>query len=342
MKIEDLFRAFAEQDFPDAKSTRHPAPELVKAIHAIVAEAIRDDAFLLECAAAELAHIERTPLRNGLSAFYVDPRFGVRLAFGYWAPGSTPGPHEHTAWTITAVVRNELEVVTFDRDASYRRRALIPESRFIAVAGQVGYVTRPIMHAPKNISHDWSLSFHLISPCDGNPPDDFPPISEFALTMPPAAEHDHPYRYVRNARFRQNHLRELARLIASLRVPGAEALLARCALLANAATRRHICAIGASVGYVIPMTISPLFVRTHADLQIDFRENGEFVVLTGRTESGEQDELSISSAAREAIAFVVKEQRFDARFLPGDLSLDERMFIGEALENAGLFREEWQ
>jgi hypothetical protein len=341
MKIEDLFCVCAKCEFPDAQVARHPRRESVAALRAILAAAVQDDDFLLDCAAAELTHIEQTPLRRGLAPFYVDPRFGVRLAFGYWAPGSTPGPHEHTAWTITAVVRNQLEVVTFDREASYRRRTLVSKNRFIAEAGQVGYVYDPIIHAPKNVSSDWSLSLHAISPRDGEPPGDFSEtVPELTGAGPAAGEHEHPYRYVRNAWHRQNHLRELARLIATLRGPEAPLLLARCALLANAATRRRIRALAKTVGYEAEIPTSPLFVRTHADLKIGFRENGEALTLTSLTESGEQDEFTISATARDAIAFVADQQRFDARFLPGDLSLDERIFVAEALENAGLFREE--
>jgi hypothetical protein len=341
MQIADLSCTFADHGFPNAEAERHPPRDSVVALRAIVAEAMRDDPFLLDCAAAELAHIERTPLRRGLAPFHVDPRFGVRLAFGYWAPGSTPGPHEHTAWTITAVVRNELEVVTFDRAASYRQGALVPKNSFTASAGQVGYVYEPIIHAPKNVSREWSLSFHAMSPRDGEPPEDFPePLPELAVAGSAAEDGDHPYRYVRSAWHRQNHLRELARLITTLQGPQAGELLNHCALLANVATRRRIRSLCEAAGHAAVVATSPLFVRTHSELQIGFRENGEVLTLTSRTETGEQDEFSISAVARDAIAFVIGQQRFDARFLPGDLSLDERMFIAEALENAGLFREE--
>jgi hypothetical protein len=343
MKIEHLSRAFADHDFPEAGASRHPVRKSIIAARELVTEAIHDDAFLLNCAAAELAHIERTPPRRGLSPFYVDPHFGIRLAFGYWGPGSTPGPHEHTAWTITAVVRNELEVFTFDREVSYRQRALVPKNRFIAIAGQVGYVCGPIIHAPKNVSHGWTLSFHVTSPRDGEPCDDFPePLSELAVRTPPQAERDHPYRYVRYARHRQNDLRELARLIATLRGPQARPLLERCAMLANAATRRRIRLVGEAAGYATEIQSSPIFVRAHPQLQIGFRENGQVITVTSQTENRQQDEFSISRIAREAIAFVINQRRFDVRLLPGALSLDERMFIAEALENTGLFREERQ
>lgn len=343
MKIEHLSRAFANHDFPEAGALRHPVRKSIMAVREIVSEAVHDDAFLLDCAAAELTHIERTPPRRGLSPFYVDPHFGIRLAFGYWGPGSTPGPHEHTAWTITAVVRNELEVFTFDREVSYRQRALVPKNRFIATAGQVGYVCGPIIHAPKNVSRGWSLSFHVSSPRDGEPCDDFPePLSALAVRTPPQAERDHPYRYVRYARHRQNHVRELARLITTLRGPQAGPLLDRCAMLANAETRRRICLVGEAAGYTTETLSSPIFVRVHPQLQIGFRENGPVITIISQTENREQDELSISRIAREAIAFVINQQWFDARLLPGALSLDERLFIAEALENAGLFREEWQ
>jgi hypothetical protein len=79
-------------------------------------------------------------------------------AFGYWLLGGTPGPRKHTAWTITAVCRNELEVIT--RQESYRRRKLVQKNRFEAPAGRVGYIHEPSIHQPRNISSEWSLSLH--------------------------------------------------------------------------------------------------------------------------------------------------------------------------------------
>src|SRR5262249_13875010 len=128
----------------------------------------------------------------GLVPFFTMPRTGIRFALGYWPPGGSPGAHEHTAWTITAVCRNQLDVLTFDRLRSYETRTLVPKNRFNAQAGQVGYIYEPCLHEPKNNSQDWSLSLHIVSPWDGRPAGDFEacfPLPQLPSDLDPT----HPY-----------------------------------------------------------------------------------------------------------------------------------------------------
>jgi hypothetical protein len=47
--------------------------------------------------------------------------------------------------------------------------------------------------------------------------------------------------------------------------------------------------------------------------------------------------LTVSSVARDAIAFCVGAPQFDVHELPGNLTDEERWAIAEALEETGLF-----
>jgi hypothetical protein len=173
MRLEELLRRFQALRFPAKDEQAHPDRALIVAARSSVEAAVVDDEFLADCMDLELKLIESNRPRQGLVPFLIMPDLGIRFAFGYWAPGSRAGAHEHTAWTITAVCRNELEVHTYDRDDSYRRRELVPKNCFHAGAGRVGFIFEPCIHEPRNISSDWSLSFHVTSPRDGEKLDDY-------------------------------------------------------------------------------------------------------------------------------------------------------------------------
>jgi len=262
----------------------------------------------------------------------------VRFAFAYWPPGWSIAPHEHTAWTITAVCRNELEVLTFDRDASYRRQELVTKNRFQAAAGRVGFIYDPSIHQPRNCSADWSVSFHVSSPRDGEPVGDYaegiPGLAVWDRSRP---EDAHPYMRVVATRRRQSYLLQLARILASMTVPRAPQLLAECIELASTPTRRAISGMLGPAGSGSYLDAPWMFVRAHADLVHKYRCTGGKTHLDAETWQEPVEQFAVPSRFSEAIAFVVNASRFDLRSLPGRLTDDEKIAIGEALETSGLF-----
>jgi hypothetical protein len=347
MKLDDLSEALERLPLPRGDEPAHPERSAVLAMRALVSEAVADDEFLTDCLAYELRLVESGQPRVGLVPFFVLPKSGVRLAFGHWAPGASPGPHEHTAWTVTAVCRNSLEVITFDRDESYRRRELVPKRRFAASAGRVGLVYHPCIHAPRNASREWTLSLHVTSPLDGRPCDDgAAPVR--GLATPPRVdprELDHPYAHVVFARQRQVYVRHLVRVLATVdpaRTLRAPRLLGRCFALASSAMRRTIHAIVPQPRAREVLTGPWLLARIHPELVLETRAQGDVVALDVEVPGGRREELVIDAMAREALAVVAREPVFDVYTLPGPFAPEERSALGEALERTGLFRRLWE
>jgi hypothetical protein len=338
MKLDQLCQTFEDLQFPALGSQAHPEREAVLRARSAVGTAVVDDEFLADCLSLELRLLEDNRGWRGLVPFFTLPGSGVRLAFGYWPPGGTPGAHEHTAWTITAVCRNQLEVLTFDRAKSYQQRELVPKNNFSALAGQVGFIYEPCIHQPRNTSRDWSLSLHISSPRDGEQLCDYEePLP--ALVKPGSSPmgYDHPYTSVTRARQRQRALHQLARILAAMDVSQAPELLAHCYRLASSATRNWI--DQTAPGFVKEKTTDAPWVlaRTHIGLVLRPRRQGDMWALEVETPGGPIDEMIISDEAHDAIDFVSREPVFDVRALPGHLSEEEQSAIAQALEESGLF-----
>jgi hypothetical protein len=343
MRFDHLLDGFEALQFPKKGERTHPDRQLVTAARASVEAAVIDDEFLADCLAFELTLIESNRPRRGLVPFFTMPDLGVRFAFGYWAPGNSAPAHEHTAWTITAVCRNELEVLTYNRDESYRTRELVPKNRFHAPAGKAGYIFEHCIHAPMNVSRDWSLSFHVTSPRDGERADAESEPLPALRTRPalPLPQHRHPYANVLAARHRNRCVHQLARIIAAMKERQASDLLDRCFALGCAKTQKFIQRTTSRQSSAprprAGLGRRDILVRAHEDLALSHASDGEVAVLRAETPRGSVEEFSIDDVARDAIAFVAHESMFEVGAIPGNLSDEERIAIAEMLEESGLF-----
>lgn len=341
MKLDDLCEFLDARSFPPTQAREHPERDDVAATRTAVSAAVSDDEFLVDCMAHEMDLVESGVPRRGLTPFFTMPDLGIRFSFGYWRPGSEAGPHEHTAWTITAVCRNELEVLTYDREESYRSRTLVPKNRFEAPAGRAGFIYEPCIHNPGNSTDRWSLTFHVTSPRDGEQLVDqertLPVLDEFTRRV--TADRGHPYEGVLAARQRQIVVRQVAHLLAPVGSLQAGALLNRCHRAGTAATRRFIERLRGDDVVTERGAPSWILVRTQPDLAMSHRDDEEnaLVRLGVETPEGWVEELAMSRVARDALAFAARTEVFDVRQLPGDLYEDERRMIAEALEDSGLF-----
>lgn len=337
MNLEGLCEVIQNLSLPSAGEQSHPDLGTVQAIRAAVTEAVVDDVFLADCFARELRVFESDRIRVGLLPFYIMPDNGVRFAFGYWPPGATPGPHEHTAWTVTAVCRNELEVFTYDRSASYRQRQLVPKNCFPASAGKVGYIFDPCIHKPVNTSSSWSLSFHLSSPRDGEALCDYDEtIAELVPIGAQSLNETHPYTNVMIQRQRLRYLHLLASTVAAMNVPRASSLISQCYRIGSTALRQLLTELCPTQAFEIETHW--VLERIHPDLELSWHTHDHRVTLLAQTDDETHEELSIDNVAQQAIAFAAAHRSFDVQDLPGELSISERCELGDALEQTGLFR----
>jgi hypothetical protein len=339
MKLDDLCAILDRTQLPAAQAREHPERESVLAVRSALTKAVRDDEFLTDCMAHELDALEQRSIRRGLVPFYTLPASGIGFAFGYWPPGSSAGAHEHTAWSVTAVFRNQLLVQTFDCEESYRRQELIPKNLFDAPAGRAGFIYEPCIHDPRNPTNRWSLSLHVYSPRDGERIDRevcLPVLDEWRARR--SVNWDDPYAWVELARHHHVLIHQIARFLAGTDVPAVGGLLARCRRLGVAATRRFIDSLGRNEheNPAAPETLT----RTHEDLILSWRDFGDCVALGIDTSSGWMEQVRISRLARDAVAFCASMATFDVDEIPGRLTSEERSAIADALVESGTFRVE--
>jgi hypothetical protein len=336
MRIEALCEVFEREAFPLRDLDFVPERSSVQAARSEVGKAVIDDEFLADCIALELVRLREGRMGRGLVPFFTMPRTGIRFALGYWPPGVSSGPHEHTAWTITAVCRNQLDVLTFDRPESYKTRTLVPKNRFHAEAGQVGYIYEPCIHDAKNISQDWSLSLHVISPWDGRPAGDFEDC--LPLSQPPSdLDPSHPYATVISHRHRQTFVSALAHTLASMKTDAACNLLGECFAMATTPTRRWLTGLGINGSHEQRPLAPTTFQKTEPALTLHGRDEGDMIALHVETGRGLVEELAVGIKARAALEFILRENRFAVGTLPGNLTVDEQNVLAEALEEVGLF-----
>ncbi|MGE0006312.1 MAG: hypothetical protein AB7S92_12040 [Parvibaculaceae bacterium] len=333
MRFDTFLERLDALHFPRGADAAHPDRPLVQSARALVEEALGDDEFLAGCIDRELELIAQGTPRRGLVPFFVMPDLGIRFALGYWAPGHGAGAHEHTAWTVTAVCRNELEVLTYDYAESYRTRRLVPKNRFHAGAGRAGFISEPCIHEPKNVSCDWSLSFHMSSPLDGRPKaestGDLPALRARRRRF--AGLGAHPYAQVILARQRDGCLHLLARIAARMSSAQGPALVERCCAMGSIRTRNAL-RREPDAGRGITL------VRTHPALDLSLRRDGAMIALDAGTPRGPVEEFAVADGAAAAMAFILREPVFDAAAIPGAFSAEERLGFVEALEETGLFR----
>jgi hypothetical protein len=328
LRLDDLCARFEPGEFPAATAREHPDREAVLTAREAVAAAVCDDEFLVDCLAHELDVLERGVPRRGLVPFYTLPELGIEFAFGYWPPGRNAGAHQHTAWTITAVCRNQLEVRTFDRVESFRQRALVPKNLFDAPAGRVGFIYEPCIHDPRNPTDRWTLSLHVISPRDGEKLDEdpcLPVLEEWRARR--SMDNDDPSAAVAMARYQHILIEQIAHLATGIDVRGADDLLARCGRLeAKPSSQMH----------GTPVTLIIVDQR----LALSCREVDGGVALGFDTTRGYLEQLRMSRLGREAMAFCAGRSAFEVSEIPGRLTNEERWAIAEALVESGTFRVE--
>jgi hypothetical protein len=334
MRLDELCATFASLDFPRLEEVPLPARDSVLELRARVQDALAGDDFLLDCIDHELEHLARGRLRIGLQPFFTEPHSGTSFSFVYWRPGETTGPHEHTTWSISAVCHNRLDVETFDREQSYRRRALVPKNIFKAGAGEVGYMYGPAIHSPINTSDEWSMSVHVNGARDGLPVGDTEPLPMLVTRgrFEPGAAIPAIF-WIARERARRHEADLLARILCSRPSPQSRALLARCARFTSSAMTRTL---ASTLPEVAQGTMR--LERVHPDASFTVEHEGSQCRVVVAAPAGPTEVFRINDLAHAALLFASSNPVFDVGAMPGDLTREEQVAIADMLGDIGLFR----
>lgn len=343
MRFEDYSESLEGLPLPAADQADGPDLETLIEVRSLVSQALGDREFLADCIERELHLIQRiSRVRSGLVPFCSLPRTGISVAFGYWRPGGSVAPHEHTAWTVTGVWHNQLQVLTFDRDESYRRGQLVPKSCFEAPVGKVGYIHRPCIHQPRNVSEQWSMSLHLISPQDGRYRDGVPPLlsgmaGRDGISSTEIASHGiHPA--VMLMRQKMAHTQQLAMALLGMKSQRAREVLGSLYEVGSSKTRRLIEA-------ELPDAVPPgdclekwTLRKVDDSLVLSCNRTDDGICLVADSASGPQEVLKVNEIGYEALAYIVRNPTFSLDDLPGNMRNEDHAMLAMALENSGVFQ----
>ena len=293
--------------------------------------ALADPELLCECAELELQSLRDKKDGPSLVPFLRVPSIRAGLAFGYWAPFAATGPHEHTAWTITALIRNKLDVWVYDWEKSYDTGSLV-ESRVVGAASpDVGYICSPTIHDVRNGTSSWSLALHVLSDHDGRRPDGYPTS---ILAGSPRAPGDDPYRSVDTARMRRAKVVQMAELIrGSVDDPATFGEWFEAFMVGKTSAR-----IGTLLRLgKVPAAPLRRLRRIHPDLRLSVDDAGPQVRLWAYSHQGAHPQLDVTAEFAAPLSFVAEQMEFDVEALPGDLTASDRQALARALEDSCLF-----
>lgn len=293
--------------------------------------AVADPDFLCECAELELQALSRRSDAPGLVPFIRFPSIRAGLAFGFWPPSFATGPHEHTAWTITAVIRNRLDVWVYDWAESYDRGALI-ESRIVnAVSPDVGYISSPTIHDVRNSTSSWSLALHVLSDHDGDRPVDYPKSIIGASSGTPG---DDPYRIVDCARMRRAKVVQMAEVLRGAVADPATFGAWFEDFMVGAMSTRIKTLLRLGKGPDAPLR---RLRRIHPDLRLSVDREGSRVRLWAHSGHGAHPQIDVTAEFADPLSFVTEQLEFEVESLPGNLTISERQALARALEDSCLF-----
>lgn len=341
--FERYVRTIHDLGLPEASASELPPIEYVLAAREALGVALRDPSFLVDCITRDVERLatDGAPV-TGMIPFFHDRDHGIRFALGAWASGMSTPPHEHSGWNISAVMHNELEVRTYDRDAA-RAGRLVQKNVYRAPAGKVGFIYEPGVHAPRNPTQTTTISIHLMGPHDQDVPIDgaTPGMSlTAALTDArlPMAQYRETQRYLRA---------EAAALAAH---PGQRTTnaLARMIGLGNSRTRQIVLdVLGAHAPEVATKLRSlhrQLRITTETRLEAASgrcprrytRQRGERVELVTDVGGAELVLLRVGIEARRALDQLASDEALQVGDLEG-LSASDQVRLAEALDEWRVF-----
>jgi hypothetical protein len=145
---------------------RRPPRDNVRAVQNMLAGALTDEEFYLDCIDKEIESNLRRTADAPRQPLFRMPDLGIKVHMFYWYPHRTIAAHEHTAWTVTAVFYNRLQVTTYDWDYAVRERKLQQKNQFEATQAKAGHIYEPCIHNPGNATDIVTTSLHIFNNAD--------------------------------------------------------------------------------------------------------------------------------------------------------------------------------
>jgi predicted metal-dependent enzyme (double-stranded beta helix superfamily) len=217
MRFADLVGVLRSLDLKDRGAHgRRPPRDDVRAVQAALTAMLADEEFYLDCVDLEAeATSSATPERPFAPLYRVED-LDLQFRMFYWWPGKAAPPHEHTAWTVTAVFYNTLEITTFDWEVAFREQRLASKNRFTGVQGMAGHIFDRCIHCPANLTDKLATSIHIFNGADR--PQIEREVGPIAGMAPPTAAFVRgPHEAVRLAALKQLRLRALAHIVGQFR-----------------------------------------------------------------------------------------------------------------------------
>lgn len=167
MRFSDLVGLLRSLDLVDRGAYgRRPPRDGVCAVQSALTAMLADEDFYLDCIDLEAeTTASETPERPFAPLHRLDD-LDLQFRMFYWWPGKAAPPHEHTAWTVTAVFYNTLEITTFDWDVAFHEQRLQPKHRFTGAQGMAGHIYDRCIHRPANLTEKLSTSIHIFHAAD--------------------------------------------------------------------------------------------------------------------------------------------------------------------------------
>lgn len=124
---------------------------------------INTDTFVLDCIDQAMSAMV-PPFSSWTNPpIFDDDELECSIRLIYWPPHYSNSPHEHTCWTITGVLSNELTFTIYRRNTALSGLEFAVDRELLGRPGEVGYILPPCIHRVSNHSDSPSISLHVFS-----------------------------------------------------------------------------------------------------------------------------------------------------------------------------------
>lgn len=342
MRFSDLLDTMDGLDLGEPGQATTPPRDNVRAVQNTVARGLETDELRLDLLELDLADLLATfglPEEHGPNGFFHLPARGIHFRLTYWWPGREAGIHEHSAWTVTAVVWNELTIQTYEHALLRDLGRIVPRNTFSARAGAVGHIYEPCIHNPVNTSEHWSVSLHVFN--DNDRP-------TFPLAVAADDALDEPLTAADFAPAVQRRLRTKLAILETMPSSRAAGLVDRIFRAGDPETKRAAARVMTSfdrergealfreVAPEVPISIGSHLVHAPRLGELRVQTEGPWARLLLLRGVRQRVLLEADVRAADALLQIAEMRALEVGALPGALSCEDQLALCEALVAMGV------